>query len=643
MDFSKATKKVKEIVEKIKKIRNSSESVSLNNQNNTWMDNISPYRVVSHPTFFTLDKTPNFLKDTEFQTTFHIINYPEVIYGLWLDPILKMSKNFVVSKFIYPTDPTEKIHELKKKELRASELIDEQRAKGREPDKQLVRIIQESKILREALESRADSLLYMSISIRLTGANSLEELDANTKELIRRLDTMGNWLSVDEAAFRQVQWLQTTLPIGLNRMKSIHLFSAYAWRLTFPFYPQYNPLDEEEWFFLWMNPETKKLIFLDYRTLKYKYGIEDKNIVIIATTGWGKSTMIRNIIHRSLHLNPSYFVIDPKSDYTEHAKDWGGQVFEFSLDEGTPFNIFERPKKDNWEYIDTLEIKISSLKALLAIICNIKSWVSETASSTEDNAKVSMLDEALWFLYQKYPDGKKINMELFDTVLNSLLDAYSKNPDKFDHEIRALKSLLLSVKPYVTGSARKLFEVNTKIESKLDINNLYTVFNLQNLESADKEKAIISFMALQYSWNLIRKNVWGDRTPMIIIDEAWSLMSNPLVAEYILKIFKLARGYWAWIIVATQNAEDLLETTAWVKIVNLAGINVFLKNASEASQKLREKFAFISEEIEQDLPTLSAWEGYVQIKWNIFKIKQFLDESWEFRPEYEPWKRAAKN
>lgn len=643
MDFSKATKKVNEIIDKIKKIKSSSESISLDNQNTSWIDNISPYRVVSHPTFFTLDKTPNVLKDTEFQTTFHIIHYPEVIYWLWLDPILKMSKNFVVSKFIYPTDATEKIHELKKKELRATELIEEQRAKGREPDKQLVRVIQESKILREALESRADSLLYMSISIRIIGSNSLEELDANTKDLLRRLDTMGNWLAIDEAAFRQIQGLQTTLPIWLNRLKSIHLFSAYAWRLTFPFYPQFNPLDEEEWFFLGMNPETKKLVFLDYRTLKYKYGIEDKNMVIIATTGWWKSTMIRNIIHRSLHLNPAYFVIDPKSDYTEHAKDWGGQVFDFSLEDWTPFNIFERPKKDNGEYIDTLEIKISSLKALLAIICNIKSWLSESSNSTEDNAKISMLDETLGFLYQKYPDGKKINMEMFDTVLNSLLDAYSKNQDKFDQEVRALKSLILSIKPYVTGSARKLFEVNKNIESRLDINNLYTVFNLQNLESADKEKSIISFMALQYSWNLIRKNVWGDRTPMIVIDEAWSLLNNPLVADYILKIFKLARGYWAWIVVATQNAEDLLETAAGVKIVNLAGINIFLKNASEASQKLREKFAFISEEIENDLPTLSAWEGYVQIKWNIFKIKQFLDESWEIRPEYEPKNRAANN
>ena len=254
-------------------------------QDTSWLSNIAPYRVVTHPTYFTMDKTPSLLKDMEFQTTFHAINYPDVIYGTWLAPILKMPTNYVLSKFIYPTDPQEKIMELKKKELRASELLQDQIAKGKQQDKQLIRIVEESHIFREALESRADSLLYISMMIRLTGATSLEELDQNIKSFFRQADTMGNGLSFDEASFRQIQGLQSTLPIGRNRLKSMHIFSAYAGRLTFPFYPRFEDLDDETGFFLGMNPTTKKLIFIDFKRIKERIGLDNFNMVLLGTSG----------------------------------------------------------------------------------------------------------------------------------------------------------------------------------------------------------------------------------------------------------------------------------------------------------------------------------------------------------------------
>lgn len=125
----------------------------------------------------------------------------------------------------------------------------------------------------------------------------------------------------------------------------------------------------------------------------------------------------------------------------------------------------------------------------------------------------------------------------------------------------------------VHGSARS-FNQRTNV----DLDNPYTVLDLSNL-SGDLLPAGM-FLALDYVWDMIQ----ADRTQekMVLIDECWQLIgasSNRQAADFVLRTAKIARGYGASPVFATQDINDFfaLDDGKYGKgIINACAIKVVL-------------------------------------------------------------------
>jgi len=610
---------------------------------NSWLKEIAPSRVLSYPSYILVDKWQG---DREYQTTIHFIWYPNFIYGLWLKNLLNLNSEFNLSIFVYPTNPEEKILDLENKIKKANDIKALYEMRWKEPDEKLRNLdkeIQETQFFIEKLRKREDAYIYVSIIIRYK-AKDKKKLNEILKTVWNISYDMWTWTVLDEVKCRQIQGLQSTLPTWINRLKYTHPFTTYWARLLFPFYPKFEPIQNKSGFFFWVNEINNQLIFLDLEQM-YTRVIENKNLVLWGTSWGWKSTLIRTFMHRNFINNPVYFVIDPKSDYTEHAKDWGWKVINFSLERWIPFNFFEVSQDYKWEYENT-EDRIAKIKTLFALMVP---WLFSNA------AKSSVFDIVITKIYELDSTGKKIDMWKFYNVINLISEEFNKK-DKRDNylpELAALKELSLSLQPYVFGAYKNLLKFDESLYNEINNSNTnYTVFNLSKLEDAPEVKSVASFLALQYSWTVIKANKWDNQFPYVIVDEAWDLLwaewastswteAWNQVANYIVKMYRLARWYGAGVLIATQNASDLIEHPVWLKIYENSAIQVLLKNSATAADQLQKKLweQVITNQIKKDIVKLRPWQWYLYYWGNVIKYRWFMDPSWEYRPEYEPKNR----
>lgn len=143
-------------------------------------------------------------------------------------------------------------------------------------------------------------------------------------------------------------------------------------------------------------------------------------------------------------------------------------------------------------------------------------------------------------------------------------------------------SLATSLSPYAIGAARNMGQA-----TNVSLDNKYIVFDISR--ASDKELAPFMFIALDFIWAKCRQ----DRTKnkILILDELWKLMNlNDDVAKFVLKIFKIIRGYGGGAWAATQDISDFFMYDGGrlsKGIVAAARTKILLKFEEEESKQVQ--------------------------------------------------------
>ena len=83
----------------------------------------------------------------------------------------------------------------------------------------------------------------------------------------------------------------------------------------------------------------------------------------------------------------------------------------------------------------------------------------------------------------------------------------------------------------------------------------------------------------------------ADRRPrLVVVDEAWLLMREPVGAEFLFRMAKAARKHWAGLTVATQDTADLLGTHLGKAVVANAATQILLRQSTQAADEVTRAF-----------------------------------------------------
>ena len=288
--------------------------------------------------------------------------------------------------------------------------------------------------------------------------------------------------------------------------------------------------------------------------IKKENNRNNANIIILGTSGSGKSTAAKLLLRSHLRNGYKLVCIDPEGELGEMTRNMNGDFLD--LGKGgvmgmiNPLEIVVDIDEDDMTEGLGHTILSSSLLTL-------KAFMKYYTPSIEEDV-LNMFSEVVQDTYKRYKidentDFKSLKSEdypTFDDVYATVKGRLLSMPDK-TRERDVLERLELKIRPLVR-ELKHFFTGHTT----LDITSDFIVFNIRELMNSDENiKNALFFNILKYAWGqCLDKSV----DTVMYVDEAHVLLSNrnELGAEFLAQIQRRARKYNTGTIIITQQPTD---------------------------------------------------------------------------------------
>ena len=510
------------------------------------------------PQYLELDWNMMKMND-RYYTTLMIINYPRTVRSTWLSPLINFESSLAISSFYYPVDSDDILDRLKKKiaELEASLSTEYEKGKVLDPKNKVA--LQDAQRLLDDVASGKEKFFNIGMYIRLN-AESPKALDTVMKNVQNTLRAIG--LEAVPITLRIDEGFTSTLPYALDPVYKVRNMDTTALAMTFPFIT--SDLTMNQGILYGVNIHNNSMVIFD------RFEMPNLNEVIFATSGAGKSYLVKLEALRYLMTGCQILIIDPESEYEKLAKSVDGEYITFTQDAGSKINPFEFLKTSKGEK-NILNDKIQGLHTL------IKLMLGEIS-----NIEAAILDRAFRLTY----NDKGINNDpaTWSNEPPLLEDLYKNLRGMAEPEARELAARL---EKFVSGSAAGVFNQPTNIK----ITNKFTVFSIRDLQ--DDLRPIAMYMILDFIWTRVREDV---RKRLLIVDEAWTMMQYEDSARFLYGIAKRGRKYYLGLTTISQDVDEFLSSRYGKPVVTNSSIQFLLKQSDAAIKLVSETFNLSSGE-----------------------------------------------
>lgn len=288
--------------------------------------------------------------------------------------------------------------------------------------------------------------------------------------------------------------------------------------------------------------------------IKKEHNRNNANLIILGTSGSGKSTAAKLMVRSHIRNNNQIVIIDPEGEFEEMTKMYGGDFID--LGKGGEFGMINPLEV----VVDADEEEIAQglgYTVLTRTIQTVKAFLKYyDPSITEDT--INMFSEVLQDTYKRFgidfnSDFTKFKSNDFPTfrdVYATIIGKIRAMVEK-THERDILEMLELKIRPLIK-ELQYYFDGHTTISPKSD----FIVFNIKELMNADSNiRNALFFNVLKYAWGL---TLDSSINTVLMVDEAHVLLSgnNTLGADFLAQVQRRARKYNTGTIIITQQPSD---------------------------------------------------------------------------------------
>lgn len=279
------------------------------------------------------------------------------------------------------------------------------------------------------------------------------------------------------------------------------------------------------------------------------------NMLILGTTGAGKTYTEELIGHRAFLNGKRCFYIIPKKGYQYKR---GCSIVDGLYVQLVPgskhcINLMEiRPEgKIDLSQIDDDTIVLN--ESLLAKkITNILLWINVQLDTPMTSSVYAQLNKILISLYASFgitDNNDSIFADVNKTSLKKmpiLSDFYAAIPNESLYE-----NIKLVLDTWISGSCK-----NMNGQTNVDLNNPYIVFDCDEDIIGDRLLPAFLLIAFEMVYSVVKSST--TTRDIIFLDEVWKMMTNLECAKLVYNMIKIIRGYLGSAILATQEMNDFL-------------------------------------------------------------------------------------
>ncbi len=297
--------------------------------------------------------------------------------------------------------------------------------------------------------------------------------------------------------------------------------------------------------------------------IKKEHNRNNANLIILGTSGSGKSTAAKLMLRTHIRNNHKIVVIDPEGELEGMTKLYQGDFID--LGKGGEFGMInplevvldadEDELKNGLGYT-VLTRTLQTLKAFIKyydphIKEDVLTLYSEVIQETYRRFGIDFNTDFTKFTSKDYPTFK----DVYATIRGRL----NAMPEK-THERDIMEELELKIRPIVK-ELKYYFDGHTTITPRSN----FIVFNIKELMNADTNiKNALFFNILKYAWGL---TLDSSVNTILMVDEAHVLLSgnNTLGADFLAQVQRRARKYNTGTIIITQQPTDFCDPTLIVQ------------------------------------------------------------------------------
>ncbi|QHM59320.1 VirB4 family type IV secretion system protein [Leuconostoc mesenteroides] len=498
---------------------------------------------------FSWEQYPTYVQSGEnFMRVIAIADYPKRVYGNWLSELKRKKGAIDIVQYIDSASNNSMITYYKKtiqnKEAQLLNTFDPYKQKV------LKNYIDSANMQLDKYLDNSTTFVYQHMLVYLR-ANSLTELEDLTDNVKNTLIKLQMKPLVPVKATFQSFW--STMPINEN------LLGDYTYKESntevassmFPFDDaeilDLKPRSDIEG----VNKDTNSLVAIDMldrnKTL-------NQNMVVIGTSGVGKTTyMIQKILRYAIQ-DYQIYIIDPENEYTKIVELLGGAVLHLTSNAKNkinPMQIFSEEILSADEAVTNLDElvkdKIQRLKGFFEVL---KDDMNQVEKAIMDNVVKQAYINSGILKYERLNQIKNDQWPTLTNVYDEMAKLAEKDPDKFER----VKDFYYILGSYTHGS-NTLFDGYTNV----NLNAKIVSFDLKPLQSEQEVQAGAYLTTFQYLWDEITKD--RHKRKKLFVDEFHFLTLHKSASTFFHQAYKRFRKYNAGAIAGTQQIQDVIEGT----------------------------------------------------------------------------------
>ncbi|MFA5953331.1 MAG: DUF87 domain-containing protein [Candidatus Pacearchaeota archaeon] len=501
-----------------------------------------------------INNFPDFLEvDKKFHKIIYAHGYPRSVEKGFLDKLISCSGNFDFSLHIIP-QPIEKTMILLNRELKKqrADLYASKLKNQFNPSLEIK--YKDTKNILEDLQKGNEKLFNMGFYINCR-ADSLDEL----RLLVRKIESELNSLLIipKQPNFQMIQGFKSCLPLAKDFLKVTRNITTSALSAFFPFTSSFFKFDETG---IWLGLNKNNIPII-----RDIFKLSNSNGICLASSGAGKSYMAKLFITRHLLNNTKVMIIDPQSEYKNIVSKFNGQRINLSRTSETMINPLDLMGHDYSE-------KRLSLMDLMPVMLGQltepqKSFIDQALTEAYERKGIYMNDRASW---ANEPP-----------ILGDVLKILEKIEKKaISLEKTTIRSLINRLRLYVDG----VFSFLNR-HTNIDFKNNFVCFDIGNMPK--QVKPTIMFLVLDYVYMKMKRDL---ERKLLVIDEAWTLLSRAEEASYIFEIVKTCRKFNMGLFLINQEVEGMLNSEAGRSALANSSYTILLRQKPAVIESVQKVF-----------------------------------------------------
>ncbi|NTE01487.1 TraG family conjugative transposon ATPase [Agrobacterium tumefaciens] len=344
-------------------------------------------------------------------------------------------------------------------------------------------------------------------------------------------------------AYNQMELFRTVLPGNSVELKKYDWFMTTAEAALCLFFKESLQGDEDSSFLVRFTDRQGIPLAMDPMDLPMKTGrINNRNKFVLGPSGSGKSFFMNALIEQYLRYDMDVVIVDTGHSYSGLCAYFGGKYLTYSEHAPITMNPFSISKE---------EYNIEKKDFLVTLVCLIWKGTDGVATQVEKDVISAVINGYYLFVFE----GLKVNE--FKLGFDSFYEfALSRIP-----EIKQREKIIFDIDEfrYVLKKFYKGGEFAQILNEDADASLLTERMIVFEIDSIKNHKVLFPIVTLIIMDVFIQKMRFRNAfRKSLILEEAWKSLASPLMADYILFLFKTVRKFWGEVIVVTQELGDII-------------------------------------------------------------------------------------